>query len=211
MRGRTVFKYVSLVMVIGMIWVSSEGVGTAKAQTARAEGRVLALRPERAQELLAEIAPLQLPSHAPAEAGVKSRLLCFCLHKGPETVLELRRLSAEWFVKGVTAFERGAYPEAVAAFREAIQRHPREALAFVNRGLAYARLGRFQDAKADLTRAIALSGQLAEAYYGRGLVALYLDEREQAMADIKSAARLGDERALRLFQTAVSKAEVTGG
>lgn len=170
----------------------------------------LVVSPEDANELLAEMAPLQLPSHGGEGDGVKSRLLCFCLHKGPETVRELRRLAAEWFVRGVADFERAAYPEAVEAFSQSIRRYPREARAYVNRGIAYAHLGRFQDAKADLTQAITLKRQLAAAYYGRGLVAVYLDERDQASADIKQAAQLGDERALRLSRMSIPQAEVTG-
>lgn len=171
----------------------------------------LDIAPERAQELLAEMALLQLPSHGPAGAGVKSRLLCFCLHKGPEAVRELRRVAAERFVEGVAAFERGAYPEAVEAFSQAIRRYPSEARAYVNRGLAHARLGHFQDAKADLTQAVARNRQLADAYYGRGLVALYLGEGDQAQADLKRAAQLGDERALRLSPAGIPRAQITGG
>ncbi len=169
----------------------------------------LVVSPEDANELLAEMAPLQLPSHGGEGDGVKSRLLCFCLHKGGDGANcgVSRRVVCSW----VADFERAAYPEAVEAFSQSIRRYPREARAYVNRGIAYAHLGRFQDAKADLTQAITLKRQLAAAYYGRGLVAVYLDERDQASADIKQAAQLGDERALRLSRMSIPQAEVTGG
>lgn len=153
---------------------------------------------QRAQALLAGMAPLLLPTHGEAGDVVKSTLLCFCLLQGPATVRELRRLAAERFAQGVAALKNGKYQAAAEAFGQAIQRHPREARAFVNRGLAYMHLGRYEDAKVDLTQAIALRETLADAYYGRSLVAVFLGDREQAHADMQHAARLGDERALRL-------------
>jgi tetratricopeptide (TPR) repeat protein len=159
------------------------------------------LTPERARIRLAHMAPLLLPAHGPADDGVKSTLLCFCLHKGPETVRELRRLAAEKFRQGVAAMESENYQLAVDAFSQAIQRHPREARAFVNRGLAHAHLHRYQESRADLTQAIALHETLADAYYGRGLVAILTGDHDGAKADFQHAVRLGDERALRLSQT----------
>jgi len=97
----------------------------------------------------------------------------------------------------------GQYQLAADAFSQAIQRHPREARAFVNRGLAYAYLKRYQESKTDLTQAIALHETLADAYYMRGLIAILSGDLNDASADIRHAARLGDKRALRLSQTAM--------
>jgi lipoprotein NlpI len=58
----------------------------------------------------------------------------------------------------------------------------------------------YREAKADLTQAIALYETLADAYDGRGLIAICSGDHDGANADIQHAARLGDERALRLFQ-----------
>jgi tetratricopeptide (TPR) repeat protein len=160
----------------------------------------LGIAAERARTLLADMVPLLLPTHEPAGDEVRSTLLCLCLREGPETVRELRRLAAKKFIQGVTAFEERQYQVAVEAFGQAIQRHPREARAFVNRGLAYAHLGRYGEAKADLTQAMALHETLAEAYYGRGLIAMFTGDDDAANADIWRAAQLGDERALRLSQ-----------
>jgi tetratricopeptide (TPR) repeat protein len=157
------------------------------------------ISPEHARARLADMAPLRLPTHGPASDEVKTTLLCFCLLKGPQTVRELRRLAAEKFVRGIVAFEDAKYQAAADAFGQAIQRHPREARAFVNRGLAYAHLQRYQEAKADLTQAIALHETLAEAYYGRGLIAIFTGDADGAKADMLQAAQLGDERALRLL------------
>lgn len=156
--------------------------------------------PERARRLLADMAPLRLPTHGSVGDDIKSTLLCFCLLKGPETVRELRRLAAEKFIKGVDALANEQYQLAAEAFSQAIQRQPREARAFANRGLAYARLMRYQESKADLTQAIALHETLADAYYLRALIAILIGDRDGANADIQQAVRLGDERALDLSQ-----------
>jgi len=208
-----------VLMVLGSAWmgeqtlepdskprqlVSLQGAGQVTLQvTAMVAKPALAvgITPVRARLLLADIAPLLLPTHGPASDDVKSTLLCFCLHKGPETVRELRRLAAAKFIKGVDALANEQYQLAADAFSQAIQRYPREARAFVNRGLAYAHLHRYQASKADLTQAIALHETLAEAYYVRGLIAILTGDHEGANADIRHAARLGDERALGLFQT----------
>jgi tetratricopeptide (TPR) repeat protein len=156
--------------------------------------------PDRARRLLADMLPLRLPTHGSTGDEVKSTLLCFCLLKGPETVRELRRLAAEKFIQGVDALANGHPQLAAEAFSQAIQRHPREARAFANRGLAYARLLRYQESEADLTQAIALHETLAEAYYLRALIAILTGDHDGANANLQHAVRLGDERALSLSQ-----------
>jgi tetratricopeptide (TPR) repeat protein len=192
-------------MALGQAWISGPDLEpTMPPRQFAPVGRTLAsdLSPERARALLAAMAPLSLPTHGASDDGVKSTLLCFCLHKGPETVRELRRLAAEKFIEGLAAFQDARYEAAIDAFDQAIQRHPREARAFVNRALAHARLGRYAAAAADLTQAISLHETLADAYYGRGLIAMTSGDRDDAKADIRRAAALGDERALRLAQAA---------
>ena len=190
-------------MALGYAWMPASAHEPAASPRQLAPvGQMLApdLSPERARALLAAMAPLSLPTHGDGGDGVKSTLLCFCLHKGPETVRELRRLAAEKFIEGLAAFQGARYEAAIDAFDRAIQRHPREARAFVNRALSYAHLERYADADADLTQAIALHDTLADAYYGRGLIAAASGDGDGAKADIRRAAELGDERALRLAQ-----------
>lgn len=195
-----------ILMVLGHTWMAAPRPESNVASRRLAPaGHVpaSALSPARARALLADMAPLPLPTHGPKGDGVKSTLLCFCLHKGPETVRELRRLAAEKFIQGLNAFADANYQAAADAFDQAIQRHPREARAFVNRALAYVHLERYREARADLTQAIALHETLADAYYGRGLVAIFSGDRDGANTDIRHAAQLGDERALRLSQAAI--------
>ena len=192
-------------MALGHAWMSAPAHEPARPTRQLAPvGQTLAsgLSPERARVLLAAMAPLSLPTHGPSGGGVKSTLLCFCLHKGPETVRELRRLAAEKFIEGLAAFQDARYEAAIDAFEQAIQRHPREARSFVNRALAHAHLGRYAAATADLTQAMALHETLADAYYGRALIAVASGDGDGAKADIRRAAALGDERALRLAQAA---------
>ena len=58
--------------------------------------------------------------------------------------------------------------EAIAQYDEAIRLDPWLAVAYIQRGLAYADLGRFQRAIQDFNVAITLSPQAAEAYFMRG-------------------------------------------
>ena len=198
-------------MALGRAWVSAPVLDPPKPPRQLALGQLALdggplasnLSPERARALLAEMGPLPLPAHGPSGDGVKSTFLCFCLHKGPETVRELQRLAAKRFALGLAAFKAARYEAAIDAFEQALQRQPREARAFVNRALAYARLGRYAEAASDLTQAIALHETLADAYYGRGLIAVVSGDRGGANADMRRAAELGDERALRLAQAAI--------
>jgi tetratricopeptide (TPR) repeat protein len=209
-------------MVLGYAWMGPQTVEPARdaRQLVRTQGRghvpvpaaamAPSISPEHARARLADMTPLRLPTHGPASDEVKTTLLCFCLLKGPQTVRELRRLAAEKFVRGIVAFEDAKYQAAADAFGQAIQRHPREARAFVNRGLAYAHLQRYQEAKADLTQAIALHETLADAYYGRGLIAIFTGDADGAKADMLQAARLGDERALHLLPAGTQPVRVEG-
>ncbi len=128
-----------------------------------------ALTPQKARAFLDNMKPLYREGPVTSEAGIRSSLLCYCLQKAPETVRELRRIAAERFAEGITAFHMRQYTDAITAFSKTIQLHPRHTWAFVNRGLAYGRVGAYQQAHADFTRAVGLDPQLQEAAYARGL------------------------------------------
>lgn len=50
--------------------------------------------PQVAQTLLEAVLPLSQDGDTTADAPVRSSILCFCLHKGPEAIRELRRTSS---------------------------------------------------------------------------------------------------------------------
>lgn len=153
------------------------------------------LTPETVQQLLAAVLPLGQDGQTTTDVDVHSPVLCFCLHKGPETVRELRRQAAARLQQGVAAFQVHQYPQALTVFSQVIQLQPRDARAYTNRGLTYARMGDYSLAYRDLHKAIELNPQQTHAYYVRGVIALLLGHTAQAQQDVATAVRLGDPQA----------------
>lgn len=197
-------QYPMLVLMVAYtvisLWILSQpivegGTGvpasaTAAAPASPAENSTPAAASDRAAALLAAM-PLLSHDKEDGDISVRSSVLCFCLHKGPETIRELRQAAHAWFAKGLVAFQAGQPAAASAAFTQAIQRHPRYARAYVNRGILYGQTGAYQQAQTDLTQAITLQPEQAEAHYARGLIAAQLGNLQQAARDMQRAADLG--------------------
>lgn len=144
---------------------------------------------------MAALSALPQEPGQPTDVDVRSSILCFCLNKGPETIQELRRMAGEWFAKGLTAFTAQRHQEAIAAFTKAMQLNPRDARAYINRGIIYAKTRHYRQARADFTKAIALDPQRADAYYAAGLVSVLLGDGQQAEQNFQVATQLGYEPA----------------
>ena len=87
--------------------------------------------------------------------------------------------------------QKGDYERAIADFDQSIRLKPDWAVAYDNRGLAYALKGDYDRAIADFTQAIKLEPDLAVAYLLRGMVYADTGEREKAIADLEKALELG--------------------
>lgn len=159
-----------------------------------------ALQAARARQLLASIAPLSMVPQATKDVNVKSSVLCYCLSKGGESIQVLRRLQAEWFVKGKTSFAGQDYSAAITAFSRVINMNVRDARLYTNRGLSYANHGDYRLALQDFSQAIELNHHQAEAYYARGLTAFIIDDMPAARLDLQTAARLNYAPARRLLR-----------
>jgi peptidoglycan hydrolase-like protein with peptidoglycan-binding domain len=70
-------------------------------------------------------------------------------------------------VRGLDQFQKGAYDAAVATYTRIIQRKPKNADAYFNRGLAYKNDGRTEQALSDYEAAIALDPAHRKAYFDR--------------------------------------------
>ena len=192
-----------VVLAIAVAWTALAAVQVeAETPTIVAKGRAhpADFSPDEIRDRLVATAPLQMPGHGGGDGGggdgaIKSHVLCFCLHKGPEMVRELRRQAAVRFQQGLVALQEHDDNGAIAAFTKAIQFNPRDALAYVNRGLAYSRAGDFRQARSDFSRALEVDARQGVAYYARGLAALLLGLQAEAKRDLQQAANLGDERA----------------
>ena len=108
-----------------------------------------------------------------------------------------KRLTAqEWFEKGFALlFTYGHYEEATRAFACAIRMDPRNARAYLDRGMAYERMGNVEQALADYDRAIELLPEDAKAYYIRGLTFQRQGRYREAKQDLTFAAELGYRQA----------------
>ena len=98
--------------------------------------------------------------------------------------------ASDFFLAGIAYITRKQYPEAVAAFTRAIERAPRDAPAFRNRGIAYTQMGAPQDALHDLNTAIEIDPQDAVAYNHRGIVYYTLGNPQQAVVNFDKAIEL---------------------
>jgi tetratricopeptide (TPR) repeat protein len=84
---------------------------------------------------------------------------------------------------------------ALKDYDQAIAQNPKDANAYVNRGIAQAELGQHQAAIADNTRALALKSDLHVAYYNRANVQVQMKAYKKAIADYTKAIELKPEYA----------------
>lgn len=89
----------------------------------------------------------------------------------------------------------GAYDRAIANFSEAIRLDPRNALAFSNRGAAYANKGDNDRAIADYSEAIRIDPKNASALDNRGRAYAKKGDNDRAIADFSEAIRLDPKNA----------------
>jgi tetratricopeptide (TPR) repeat protein len=84
------------------------------------------------------------------------------------------------------------YDETIADFTKVIEFNPKDAPAYNNRGLAYAKgKKQYKKAFADFNKAIGLDPDFAEAYDNRGIAYRVMDnDREKACADWRRACEL---------------------
>lgn len=108
--------------------------------------------------------------------------------------------------KGVSAFERKKYPDAVKSFDEAQKLHPSPAAAY-NLGTAQIAAGQTEQGSATLARALEDPRLRADALYNRGTSALAAKSYDYAIRDLSEALRLrpADPRAKRNLEIAIQR------
>ena len=74
---------------------------------------------------------------------------------------------------------------------DAIQKSPRNAYLYYNRGNLYAQRNDYQHAIDDYTRAIALEERLAEAWFNRGLAKIFANKIDDGISDLSKAGEQG--------------------
>jgi TonB family protein len=98
--------------------------------------------------------------------------------------------ATDFFLAGNAYVNLKKYPEAIAAFTRAIERAPRDAPSFRNRGITYTYLGAYKQGLDDLNEALALDPQDAIAHNHRGIARYALGNSKVAIADFDKAIEL---------------------
>lgn len=94
--------------------------------------------------------------------------------------------ASESFGKGLNAFNKGNYGEAIINFTQAIEQDSGASPAWYNRGTAYMRMRMFDRAYTDLTRCLQLrpSQVTISARMQRAVVGAELGLRQEALRDV---------------------------
>jgi tetratricopeptide (TPR) repeat protein len=94
------------------------------------------------------------------------------------------------FQQGLEALANRDYDLAISCFNEEIRQHPREAVAFANRGNAFVGKGELEKAITDFSQAIRLNPSDSHAYTNRGYAYDARGEYDRAIADYNLALKV---------------------
>lgn len=90
---------------------------------------------------------------------------------------------------GFANFQKGNYVDAIGLYREAINRNPRYAQAYLRLGEAYYAMGKTELAVAEYTKALDKSPGYLEAHYRLGIAYLKLRQPDQAREHFQAVIR----------------------
>lgn len=91
---------------------------------------------------------------------------------------------------GMACFQKGAYAEAEAAYREAIESNPRFAAAHLHLGETYHALGKWDMALESYRKALELAPDSPEAHYRLALTYMKTQQKEKALVAFSEVLRL---------------------
>lgn len=111
-------------------------------------------------------------------------LLLFLLSTVALAQDDLQDVLQELFGKGLNAFNKGQYPEAVELYSRAIALDSISTNVRFNRAAAYMRMGRYGEAKDDLDRILAVRPELLNARMQRAVVQAEMGLLVHAMDDV---------------------------
>jgi serine/threonine-protein kinase len=94
------------------------------------------------------------------------------------------------FKRGMEEIRTRNFQPAIESFTEVIGKHPRNVLAFYNRGFAYQMTGQTEKAIKDYSEAIRLGSRDARVYANRGICEVKLRQDELALSDFNKALEL---------------------
>jgi tetratricopeptide (TPR) repeat protein len=115
-------------------------------------------------------------------------LLCSCSERN-ETALD-------WFNKSIPLIK--IEPKtAIEYLNNAIKLRPDYAIAYNNRGVAYARLNQYQRAIEDFNEALLLKPDSSDTYVNRGMAYILLGNDDNGCHDVQKACSMGSCRGLK--------------
>jgi tetratricopeptide (TPR) repeat protein len=103
--------------------------------------------------------------------------------------------SKEWVKKGNVHAKAGRHREAIKAYTKAIEKNPKDKVAYGNRGNSYFELGDYKNAIKDYTTVIKLAPKNSFVYYNRALAYYRSGNQKQGLSDMKTSAKMGFKRA----------------
>ena len=112
--------------------------------------------------------------------------------------------ASQWFEKGYQHILNKEHDSAIEAYTKAIALDPNDALAYNNRGAAYANKGQYDRAIEDFNKAIALNPNLAQAYYNRGAAYADKGQYDRAIEDYNKAIALDPNDALAYYNRGIA-------
>jgi serine/threonine protein kinase/Flp pilus assembly protein TadD len=108
-----------------------------------------------------------------------------------------------WFWRGLCAYRRHGYDDAITFFSVCVALAPDSAKCYYNRALANAARGNLERARADYDRALELEPGLSAAALNRGVLSLRQRRLAEATADLERALTLGADPAAVHFNLAL--------
>lgn len=91
---------------------------------------------------------------------------------------------------GVAYFQKGEYPQAIAAYQEAIKNNSRFAAAYLRMGEAYYALGKWEEALTAYHRALDINPDSPEGHYRLGLAYMKSHQKDKAIVAFSEVLRL---------------------
>jgi tetratricopeptide (TPR) repeat protein len=111
------------------------------------------------------------------------------IEKDKETALNIKA-ALDHDATGTKYYEAGENEKAISEFTRAIDKHPQDFIAFINRGTAYFATRQYDKAVADFSQAIKISPQDARAFNNRASAYEELGKFEEAREDYIKAIQL---------------------
>ena len=112
-------------------------------------------------------------------------------------------LSNQKIESGNKFYFNGDYNSAISDYTKAIELNENNAIAYRNRGTAYANVKDYRNAVEDFSKVIEFNPNNSSAYIGRGAAYIYLREYNRAVVDLNRAINLDPNSAIAYYNRGI--------